>query len=173
MHLFGEGVTPEQVGVWLGCLAALLVIVHYALGSAAHVKALRAKPPRRAAAAQWVTKAELDAVEASMKGEVRRMEETLKGAETSLRAEVQHVEETLGGQIARTEEYSHRRLHELADALNGVALNVAAMPVRIREAIDTATAPLAGKIDGTALAVARIAARLYPTPPHGDEKECP
>lgn len=140
--LFAEGVSPAEVGVWLGCLAALLLVVYTALGIAVHAKTLKTRAPKKSLSSRYVTRAEMDEVETAMKQEIQR------------------VEAALTGQFTRSEEYSHRRFHELADAVNSIGLQVAAMPVRVREAIDHATAPLISKVDRNTVSVTEIAARL-------------
>lgn len=136
--------SATELGAWLVAAAALVAIIVLCLTAVNQWRRLLARPRKRMIplAAQYVTKAELDKLELATKTELQRIE-------TSLTA-----------QLSRNEEYAHSRFHELGDAVQKVALDLACVPGRVRETVDMALIVFAEKLDRNTATITQVLARL-------------
>jgi hypothetical protein len=77
-----------------------------------------------------------------------------------LREDMTRVQSELKDSITKLDEYSHRRLHEISDAVHSVGLKLAEMKAEIgaqvRSEIDRAIVPLYDKINRTHDVVVRL-----------------
>jgi hypothetical protein len=136
--------TPSGMGEWLvGFAAAVGIIVLILTGMNQWKQFMRpARKVRRAFAERFVTKAEL------------------KQAVETLTEQMTRYETTLGAALSKHEDYTHRRLHELSNAVNNVTLKVAEQTALMRELVIEGLKPICAKVDRLAVTTTAIAVRL-------------
>lgn len=142
----------QEVGVFLGCLAALAVLVAAALSILSQWRKLT-KQDVPAPGTAYVTSAELDRVEKRLKDEIIRVDTDAKDKMDKL-----HL-------------YCRERFHEMGNAITLVQTGIAAMPIKIRETVDAAIAPLFIKAETNAVNIAKLLARVLDG--HGDHENKP
>lgn len=80
------------------------------------------------------------------------------------KSELDKTEGALLAQFNKHEDYTHKRLHELADSINTLTLKFAGQPNEVRHMIDASITPLARKIDALMTAVVALGVKLGVAP---------